>query len=139
MYLLDTNVISELRKPETKRNQQVSQWFKQSHINQFFLSSTTILEIEMGILKLDRKDPIQASKIKTWFNKGVLDVFAERVLPFDTNIALACAALHIPNPRSERDAMIAATASVHDLTLVTRNIKDFKHINLKIINPWLEH
>ncbi|MEW6996596.1 type II toxin-antitoxin system VapC family toxin [Colwelliaceae bacterium BS250] len=138
MFLLDTNVISELRKATTnKADKNVIKWAKQQSVGSLFISSITILEIEMGILQKERKDPQQAAKLRTWLDFHVLKAFSERILPLDTSVALQCAKLHVPDPKSERDAMIGATAKVHGMTLVTRNIKDFKHMKLELINPWL--
>ncbi len=138
MYLLDTNVISELRKAgSNKANKNVVNWAKLKSTNDLFISSITIFEIEMGILQLERRDPKQASIYKDWLKHSVMQAFKGRILPFDTSVALKCAQLHVPDPKSERDAMIAASALVHGLTMVTRNEKDFKHINVKLINPWL--
>ena len=138
MYLLDTNVLSELRKAGSNRaDTNVIQWAKSKPTSSLFISSISILEIEMGILRLDRKDPKQAAVYRAWLNDHVLKAFSDRVLPFNTSIALKCAQLHVPDPKSERDAMIAATSMVHGFTLVSRNEKDFQHINVEIINPWL--
>ena len=105
MYLLDTNVISELRKAGSVRaNVNVVNWAKDKPTSSLFISSITILEIKMGILQIERKDPKQANIYKTWLNSHVLKAFSERVLPFDTSTALKCAQLHVPNPKSERDA-----------------------------------
>lgn len=138
MYLLDTNVISELRKAGSGRaDKNVVKWADSQSINTLFISSITVLEIEMGILLKERKDIQQAAVLKTWMNSHVLPAFSDKILPFDTSVALQCAALHVPNPKSERDAMIAATALTHGMILVTRNVKDFQHIDLELINPWL--
>lgn len=138
MYLLDTNVLSELRKAgSNKANANVIEWAKDKATSNLFISSISVLEIEMGILQLKRKDPKQAAIYSTWLNDHVLKAFSDRVLPFDTSIALKCAQLHVPNPKSERDAMIAATCIVHGFALVSRNEKDFQHINVELINPWL--
>jgi predicted nucleic acid-binding protein len=138
VYLLDTNVISELRKARSnKANLKVIEWAKNKPTSSLFISSITILEIEMGILQIERKNPQQAAIYRTWLNSQVLKAFSDRVLSFDTIIALKCAQLHVTNPKSERDAMIASTAIVHGFTLVSRNVKDFKHINIQLINPWL--
>ena len=138
MYLLDTNVISELRKVGAGRaDKNVVKWADGQSLNTLFISSITVLEIEMGILQKERKDVKQAAILKTWMNSHVLPTFSERILPFDTRVALQCAALHVPNPKSERDAMIAATALTHGMVLVTRNVKDFQHIKIELINPWL--
>ena len=138
MFLLDTNVVSELRKASSnKADLNVLQWAKKQSVGSLFISSVTILEIEMGILQKERKDPQQAAILRTWLNTHVLKAFSDRVLPFDTSIAIECAKLHVPNPKSERDTMIGATSKVHGMTLVTRNTKDFKHMKLELINPWL--
>ena len=137
MYLLDTNVVSELRKCSTgKGNASVGNWAKTVTPNELYLSAITILEIEMGILLKQRKDPKQGAILRQWMNQKMLPAFEGRILPLDTTIALACAQLHIPDPKSERDAMIAATAITHQLTVVTRNIDDFKHTGVKLLNPW---
>lgn len=139
MFLLDTNVLSELRKAGSGRaDPHVVSWANGQSVTSLFISSITILEIEMGILQLQRKDPRQAAVFSTWLESHVLSAFASRVLAFDTASALRCAQLHVPDPKSERDAMIAATALVHDLTLVTGNIKDFQHINIRLLDPWHE-
>ena len=67
----------------------------------------------------------------------MLKAFSDRVLPFDTSVALKCAQLHVPTPKSERDAMIASTSVIHGLTLVTRNEKDFTHMQIEVVNPWV--
>jgi len=138
VYLLDTNVLSELRKAGSGRAEpNVISWAKDKSTTSLFISAITILEIEMGILQIERKDPRQAAIYNTWLNSHVLKAFSDRVLSFDTSSALKCAQLHVPNPKSERDAMIASTSIVHGLTLVTRNEKDFKHIDVDVMNPWL--
>lgn len=137
MYLLDTNVVSELRKCSTgKGNASVGNWARTVAPNELYLSAITILEIEMGFLLKQRKDPKQGAILRQWMNQKMLPAFEGRILPLDTTIALACAQLHIPDPKSERDAMIAATAITHQLTVVTRNIDDFKHTGVKLLNPW---
>lgn len=135
MYLLDTNVISELRKAG-RADGNVVEWAKSIPAHELFISSITILEVEMGILQIERKDPDQASVYRRWLNEHVLTAFSGRILSFDSAAALKCAQLHVPNPKSERDAMIAAISIVHGYTLVTRNEKDFKHIEMNILNPW---
>lgn len=137
MYLLDTNIVSELRKCSTgKGNASVGNWARTVAPNELYLSAITILEIEMGFLLKQRKDPKQGAILRQWMNQKMLPAFEGRILPLDTTIALACAQLHIPDPKSERDAMIAATAITHQLTVVTRNIDDFKHTGVKLLNPW---
>lgn len=138
MYLLDTNVISELRKAGSNRaNTNVIKWAKDKPTTSLFISVITVFEIEMGVLLIERKDPKQAAIYRTWLNSHVLKAFSDRVLPFDTSVALKCAQLHVPNPKSERDGMIASTSIIHGLTLVTRNEKDFKHMDIEVVNPWV--
>ncbi|MDF2176871.1 type II toxin-antitoxin system VapC family toxin [Aliiglaciecola sp. CAU 1673] len=137
MFLLDTNVVSELRKARSKSaNPAVVAWASRQAIPSLFISAITVMEIEMGILQKARKDARQAAVLRTWFESHVLTAFSGRILPVDTSVALQCAKLHIPNPKSERDAMIAATALVHGLTLVTRNLQDFQHIEVRVLDPW---
>lgn len=135
MYLLDTNVISELRRGKKGADPGVQRWAAGVAAAQMFLSAITILEIEQGILLKALRDPNQAEHLRTWF-EAVRQLFVGRVLPFGEGAALVCAALHVPNPRSERDAMIAATASEHGFTLVTRNVADFAGSGVPLLNPW---
>lgn len=134
MFLLDTNVHSELRRPD-KANRNVVRWATQHAPTRLYLSTVTIIEIEMGVLRLERHDRTQALVFRHWVNKTLLD-FAERILPIDTVVALSCASLHVPNPRPDRDAYIAATALVHDLVVVTRNTRDFEGTGVRLFNPW---
>ena len=136
MYILDTNVISEIRKAATgKANPKVLAWADSISINQLFLSSITILELETGILLKERNDKKQGRVLRQWLEQQVLTAFCGRVLGFDQQIALQCAKFHIPNPRSYRDSMIAATAYIHNMTVVTRNIEDFSDMGITLINP----
>lgn len=137
MYLLDTNVVSELRKASTgKTNPNVVAWAKGVNASHLFVSVITIMELELGILAIERKDDIQGGMLRAWFEQQVLPEFVERTLPVDTSIALRCAKLHIPDKRGERDAMIAATALVHGMIVVTRNVSDFSGTGVSIVNPW---
>ncbi len=137
MYLLDTNVISELRKANSKKaDQQVITWAKSVSAATLFLSVITILELETGVLIVERRDAAQGAMLRSWLNTHVLPAFAERILPMDTAVAQFCAKLHVPDPRSDRDAIIAATALVHGMTIVTRNISDFEATGVEFINPW---
>ncbi len=137
-YILDTNVVSELRKGGSGRiNPNVERWAKQTTAATFYLSVITILELEMGVLLIERKDRIQGAVLRSWLQDHVLPAFQDRTLNIDHNIALRCAALHVPDRRSDRDALIAATALVHGMQVVTRNVSDFADTGVKIINPWL--
>jgi predicted nucleic acid-binding protein len=135
MFLLDTNVISELRRPE-KANRNVVAWAGAVPAAQFFLSAISILEVEIGALRVTRKDAAQGAVLRSWIDNQILAGFEGRILPIDTEVARCCARLHVPDPRSERDALIAATAMVHRLTVVSRNSADFESTGVALLNPW---
>lgn len=135
-HLLDTNVISELRKPKRKADDGVRAWVGARAPSDLYLSAITVLEVEVGIGRLARRDPVQAGRLQTWLDEELLDAFAGRVLPVDVPVARRAARLHVPDPRPERDALIAATAAVHGLAVVTRNAKDFESLDVAVINPW---
>ncbi len=135
MFVLDTNVVSELRRPE-KANRQVLAWASASPLASIFLSSITILELEIGSLLMERKDKAQAKVLRDWIDNQILPRFEGRILAVDTAVAQRCARLHIPDPRAERDALIAATALVHGMTVVTRNVADFEATGVQILDPW---
>ena len=135
MFVLDTNVISELRQGKTAQSMAVRQWASTQPSNQLFLSAITLVELELGIQALQRKTPPQGSALRAWLT-GVRAAFAGRILPFAESTAPVCAALHMPNPRSERDAMIAATALEHKFTVVTRNVDDFAGCGVRLLNPF---
>jgi predicted nucleic acid-binding protein len=137
MYLLDTNVISELRKAgDGKADANVIAWLSGVDAATFYLSAVTVMEIELGILRIERRDPAQGGRLRAWMNNHVLPEFADRTLSVDTAVVLRCAALHVPDPCSDRDAFIAATALVHGMTIVTRNTADFKATSVPLLNPW---
>ena len=136
-YLLDTNVVSELRKVgDGKADANVTKWVGAQESDDLFISAITILEIERGILTIQRRDAAQGSRLRGWMDSRVRPEFAERVLPIDDAIATRCAHLHIPDRRNEADALIAATALVHGLTVVTRNVQEFDHTGVIVIDPW---
>ncbi len=136
-YLLDTNVVSEMRKAGTEKiNSRVAAWVEAVPATSCYLSVITLLELEMGILAICRKDKSQGEVLRKWFERKVLPAFKDRIIAIDQDIALACAHLHVPNRKPERDALIAATALVHKMTLVTRNIRDFSHEDIRLLNPW---
>ncbi|MET4666270.1 type II toxin-antitoxin system VapC family toxin [Sphingomonas sp. PvP056] len=137
MYLLDTNVLSELRKRRSgKINPAVEVWAGSVDQADMYLSVITIMEVELGIALLERRDARQAGVLRLWLHEKVMQAFSGRVLPVDTTIALRCARLHVPETKSERDAWIAATGLAHDLTVVTRNIGDFTGTGVTLLDPW---
>ena len=135
MYVLDTNVISELRQGKPKQSAQVRAWAAGQPARQLFLSAISMLELEKGVMALERRTPPQGAALRVWLT-GVRATFAGRILPFTDNTATLCAAMHVLNPRSDRDAMIAATALEHGMTVVTRNVVDFAGTGVRIINPF---
>lgn len=135
MYLLDTNVISELRRAR-RADARVAAWAATIPSGDIFLSAITILELELGVLSVERRDAAQGAILREWLERQVLPRFGDRVLPVDLAVARACARLHVPDKKAERDALIAATALVHDLTVVTRNVMDFVATGAKILDPW---
>lgn len=135
MFLLDTNVISKLRRPD-KADRNVVAWANAVPAANFFMSVISILEIELGARLIDRRDAVQGTVLRAWINDQVLTRFEGRILAIDTAVAQRCAQLHVPNPRAERDALIAATALVHGLTVVTRNVGDFEPTGVPLLNPW---
>jgi predicted nucleic acid-binding protein len=135
MFLLDTNVISELRRPD-KADHNVIAWASRIPVSGFFLSAISILEIELGALRVARKDAAQGEVLRAWIDDQILPRFEGRILAVDTVVAQHCARLHVPDPRAERDALIAATALVHGLTIVTRNVADFQPTGVALLNPW---
>ena len=137
MYVLDTNVVSELRKVRAgKANPNVAAWAESVDAADLFVSVVTVMELELGILSIERKDATQGAVLRAWLEQQVLPEFSERTLPIDTAVAQRCARLHVPDKRGERDALIAATALVHGMAVVTRNTADFQPTGVALINPW---
>jgi len=135
MYLLDTNVISELRKAR-KTHPNVRKWAERLPSVDLYISVISVLELEIGILLIHRRDKDQGAILRVWMDSHVLPTFSGRILPIDTAVAQRCATLHVPNPRSDRDALIAATALVHGLTVATRNVADFEPTGVSVVDPW---
>jgi predicted nucleic acid-binding protein len=135
MYILDTNVISELRKAR-KTHPTVKKWADRVPSPSLYISVISVLELEIGILLVDRRDKEQGAILRAWMDLHVLPTFSGRILAIDTDVARRCATLHVPNPRSDRDALIAATALVHGLTIATRNVADFERTGVGVLNPW---
>ncbi|OZA30309.1 MAG: VapC toxin family PIN domain ribonuclease [Hydrogenophilales bacterium 17-61-9] len=138
MYLLDTNVVSELRKVRLgKADRRVADWADSMDAADLYLSVISIQELEMGVLLAERRDPAQGAIFRTWLNGHVLPAFSGRILAVDTAVAFHSARLHVPDPRPVRDGLIAATALVHGMTVVTRNVADFKPTGVPTLNPWI--
>jgi predicted nucleic acid-binding protein len=137
VYVLDTNVVSELRKAKAgKAERHVVAWASSVPAGQLYLSAITVLELEMGVLRIERRDRTQGALMRAWLDGQVMPAFAGRVLAVDAVVALRCARLHVPNRLAERDALIAATALVHGMTVVTRNVGDFAAASVALIDPW---
>ena len=135
MYILDTNVVSELRRAD-KADRKVATGAESRPLAQFFLAAITALELELGVLQAERRDPSQEMLLRAWLKDQIEPRFEGRILAFDAAVARRCAKLHVPDPRSERDAIIAATALVHGMTVVTRNVSDFAPTLVERLNPW---
>lgn len=133
-YLLDTNVLSELRKRSGDPG--VNGWVQDQPSTELTISVITVLEIETGILRMARTDQAQADRFTDWFQRQVLDGFSERILPVDLAAARQVAPLHVPDPASQHDALIAGTALSRGLTVVTRNVRDFERTGVTLVNPW---
>jgi toxin FitB len=137
MYILDTNVISELRKAKSGRaDPNVLAWSRTVPPAGLFLSAITVLELELGVVQKEREDPPQGAVLRTWLDQQVLPAFLGRILPIDVEVARRGARLHVPTRREERDMLIAATALVHGMTVITRNVDDFAPTAVQVINPW---
>ena len=137
MYLLDTDVVSELRKARAGRaDPNVAAWSATAPVGALYLSVVTILEIETGVIRIERRDAAQGRALRAWLEDHVLPAFEGRVLSIDTAVARRCALLHVPNRLADLDALIAATALVHAMTVVTRNVADFAAAGVALLNPW---
>ena len=135
MFVLDTNIISELRSSTRSSSLKVHRWAASVDVTQFYLSAITVMELETGVLGMERKDKQQGIVLRAWLDY-VLREFRSKILPFTKTTAVLCASLHVPDRRPYRDAMIAATAKEHGLVLVTRNIRDFQGCGVEVMDPW---
>ena len=137
MFLLDTNVVSELRRAKAgKADPNVASWARRAPTSSLFVSVVTIQELEIGVLLAERRYAAQGKLLRTWLESQVLPAFADRILPVDTAVARRSASLHVGDPRPIRDALIAATALVHQLVVVTRDVADFAPTGAKVLDPW---
>lgn len=136
MHLLDTNVISELRPGKREQSPEVRAWAAAEAFEALYLSSVTVLELRIGVGRKARVDAAQGGVLKAWLD-ALEQRFDGRILPFTLRGARLCAPWHVPDPRSWRDSLIAATAKEHGFSLVTRNTADFQGIDVHLINPWV--
>ncbi|MFN3255069.1 MAG: type II toxin-antitoxin system VapC family toxin [Ilumatobacter sp.] len=138
MFVLDTNVVSELRKVRSgKANPGVAAWAEEVSSAELFISAITIQELEHGVLLMERSDPTQGAMVREWLDQSVAAAFKSRVIAVDERVARSAAALHVPDPAPFRDALIGATALVHEMTVVTRDLKDFRRFDgVDVLNPW---
>ena len=138
MFVLDTNVVSELRKVRSgKANPGVAAWAEKVPSVELFISAITIQELEHGVLLMERSDPTQGAMLREWLDQSVTAAFKSRVIAVDERVARSAAALHVPDPAPFRDALIGATALVHEMTVVTRDLKDFRRFDgVDVLNPW---
>lgn len=135
MFLFDTNVVSASRRPD-KQDMSFRTNIGRIASQLSFLSVITIMELRFGAQSQRPKDAEFANELERWINEVVLVNYADRILPFDTSIALRTGTLPTPNKRPSPDAMIAATALHHGLTVVTRNIADFEPLGVLCLDPW---
>lgn len=135
-YLLDTNVISEARKPAHRRDPRFDEWMRSVPAHDTYLSVIVVGEVTAGVLAMERKDPDQGARLRGWLQDELLPVFAGRILPVTLEIADREARLQVPDPKPKADALIAATALVDNLTVATRNTADFEATGVSLVNPW---
>ena len=138
MFLLDTNVISELRKSRAgKANPGVTGWARDVPSALMYTSVISLHELEHGVLLAERSDPARGVILRSWLDNSVVPAFSERIVPVDAPIVVRAASLHVPDPAPFRDALIGATALVHGLSVITRNIHDFERFEgLAVVDPW---
>lgn len=137
MFLLDTNVVSELRKAKSgQADARVVAFMGALESSALYVSVITLMELELGVLLSERKDPLTGASLRAWFDQQVRPEFIDRTIPIDVAVAMHCAALHAQNPRSYRDALIASCAHIHGMTVITRNVADFVDMGVPLVNPW---
>ncbi|WP_296349742.1 type II toxin-antitoxin system VapC family toxin [Reyranella sp.] len=137
MFILDTNVVSELRKARAGRaDANVAAWASSVEPSTLYISVITAKELELGVLQAERRDPVQGASLRRWLHAKVLAEFDGRMLPIDLPVAQQCARLHVPDPKNDRDALIAATGLIHGMTVVSRNVGNFAATRVNLLNPW---
>jgi hypothetical protein len=136
MFLLDTNVVSDIRRPK-RLTPHAARWFSTVPAAQLHISTVTVFEIQHGIIALGRRDAERASHLQQWLEASVLTAFDGRIVPLDTSAALRSAELHRGRTRIDADRLIAAVALVHGMTLVTRNTRDFAGMGVKVLDPFV--
>lgn len=140
IYLLDTNVVSELRKAgDGRADVNVINWAGNLSTRRLYISAIVLMELEVGVRGIERKDVSQGTMLRSWLDGHVKPFFSGRIVPIDENVAIECAKLHVPDRKSERDALIAATAIVHGMIVATRNVRDFSNTGIKVLNPWISN
>lgn len=133
-YLLDTNVVSELRKGQ-RAHAAVARWFERVEPSELFLSVLVVGELRQGAEQIRRRDPTTAAHLDRWL-RGLIDSYAERILPVDVPIADLWARLNVPDPVPAVDGLLAATAIVNDLTFVTRNSRQVLRTGARLHDPF---
>lgn len=134
-FVLDTNVISELRKPASRIDRNVVAWVRRQDEFALFVPAMVIFELELGVRRIERRDPHQGQHLRFWLDE-VTDSFRGRILAVDQDVARRAAELQVPDPRSDHDCFIAATALVHGMAVATRNVKDFRSFEVSLVDPW---
>ena len=133
-YLIDTNVISEIRKG-SRCNPGVKSWLAEAFSAEVYLSVLTLGEIRKGIENVRRRDKPTADALESWFRE-VENNFSDHILPVDQAISEQWGRFNVPDPLPTVDSLLAATAQVHGLTLVTRNLKDVERTGVDCLNPF---
>lgn len=137
MYLLDTNVISEIRRiKQGKCHPNVANWVNVIPEDLMYTNAVVMMELERGVLAIERKDKKQGENLRNWLDNIVKPAFDGRILTVTAKTAEICAKLHIPDFAPENDAWIASSALEHHLILVTRNVQDFARTGIKLFNPF---
>ncbi len=133
-YLLDTVVVSELRRGERRMHQGVRKW--QVGIGEVWLSVVTLNELRFGMRKVEKKDPAFAIRLLDWYGQIIGQPHRFHILNVDRPIAEMAADFRAAHDTPFEDSLIAATAQVHGLTLATRNTADFQACGIRLVNPW---